>query len=116
MGSLSAQSMSVSSVFNVLLPKAAYVLAVCCCWLLFAVLNTVLDLGQKFWEIPLTVYGIPLIHAILYGAPKKQRGSPAESKIPLKQFPLKEIRLYSEPNMHAFSSFLKLFCRRLESL
>jgi len=41
------------------------------------VLNTISDPGQKFREIPLTVFGIPLIHAILYGAPKKQRDSPA---------------------------------------
>jgi len=37
----------------------------------------ILDPGQKFRKIPLTVFGIPLIHAILYGAPKKQPDSPA---------------------------------------
>jgi len=66
-----------ASVSNILLPIAAFVLIICCCWLLCAVLIMILDPGQKFREIPLTDFGIPLIHAILYGAPKKQRDNPA---------------------------------------
>ena len=98
---ISAQFVLIASVSNVLLPIAAFVLVICCCWLLVAVLITILDPGQKFREIPLTVFGIPLIHAIWYGAPKKQRDSPAKRfKIPPKQFPLKEIRLYFPSNKY----------------
>jgi hypothetical protein len=48
--------------------------------------NVILDTSQNFWNVPLTVFEIPLNHGDLYGDPKKQRTVPLRTKFRLIMF------------------------------